>query len=168
MNSQNEQISSFKLLYIKLPYLQLQIKMTFHPTTILFNESFLEILYNFSSSYLKKTILLLFRQWEPVRSQREPSCQDCYLQYDTLRGKWGWILLRKFSETVPTHNKHIFVRAKRCAYYEKSAHLGKSVYFGKWRISHLRYSLYRKHSSIRIGLSVYNVRKKFLTYKNVF
>ena len=45
--------------------------------------------------------------------------------------------------TVPTHNKHIFVRLKkRCAYYgksayyEKSAYLGKSAYFGKWTISH--------------------------------
>ena len=45
---------------------------------------------------------------------------------------------------------------------------GKSVYFGKWRISHLRYNLYRIDSSIIIGLFVYNFRKKFSDSKNVF
>ena len=34
--------------------------------------------------------------------------------------------------------------------------LGKSAYFGKWKISHLRYSLYRIDSSIIIELFVYN------------
>ena len=52
---------------------------------------------------------------------------------------------------VPTHNKHIFVRSKKCAYYyyEKSAYLGKSAYFGKWRLSHLRYRQYRIDSKLR-------------------
>ena len=29
--------------------------------------------------------------------------------------------ISKYSNTVLTHNKHIFVRPKKCAYYEKSA-----------------------------------------------
>ena len=40
--------------------------------------------------------------------------------------------------------------------------LGTCAYFGKWRISHLGYSLYRTDSSIRIGLFVYNFRKKIV------
>ena len=44
---------------------------------------------------------------------------------------------------------------------------GKSAYFRKWRISNLRYSLYRIDSSIRIGLFVYNFPKKFSNLKNV-
>ena len=45
--------------------------------------------------------------------------------------------------------------------------LGKCAYFGKWRISHLRYSLYRIDSSIRIGLFVSNFPKFFSDLKNV-
>ena len=60
-------------------------------------------------------------------------------------------------EYVPTHNKHIFVRPKKGVLnMGKSAYLGKSAFFGKWRILHLRYRLYRIDSSIRIGLFVYN------------
>ena len=48
---------------------------------------------------------------------------------------------------------------------------GKCAYFGKSRISHFRYSLYgrlyRIDSSIRIGLFVYNFRKKSLN-KHIF
>ena len=36
----------------------------------------------------------------------------------------------------------------------------KSAYLGKWRISHLRYSLYRIDSRIRTALFVYYFRKK--------
>ena len=39
--------------------------------------------------------------------------------------------------------------------------LGKCAYFGKLRISQLRYSLYRIDCSIRIVLFVYNFRKNF-------
>ena len=42
----------------------------------------------------------------------------------------------RFLITLPTHNKHIFVRSKKGAFYGKSAYLGKSAYFEKWRISH--------------------------------
>ena len=45
--------------------------------------------------------------------------------------------------------------------------LGKCAYFGKWRISHHRYSLYRIDFSIRIGLFGYNLRKKISDLKNV-
>ena len=58
--------------------------------------------------------------------------------------------------TVPTHNKHIFVKPKRYAYYGKSAYLGKKCLFWKLIISHLRYSLSGLDSSTRIGLFVYN------------
>ena len=34
--------------------------------------------------------------------------------------------------TVPTLNKHIFVRPKMCAYYGKSAYLGKNSLF--WEV----------------------------------
>ena len=44
---------------------------------------------------------------------------------------------------------------------------GESAYFGKWRISHPRYSLYRIDPSIRIELFVYNFRKIFSDFKNV-
>ena len=44
--------------------------------------------------------------------------------------------------------------------------LGKYAYFGKWRISHLRYSFYGIDSSIGIGLFVYNFRKIFLTLES--
>ena len=64
--------------------------------------------------------------------------------------------------TVPSHNKHIFVRPKRCAYNEKCARCEK------WRISHLRYSLYSIDSSIRTGLFVYYFRKKIFCLKKGF
>ena len=44
---------------------------------------------------------------------------------------------------------------------------GKSAYFWKWRISHLRYGLYRLDSSIRIGIFLNNFRKNFFCLKNV-
>ena len=44
---------------------------------------------------------------------------------------------------------------------------GKIAYFGKWEISHLRYSLYGIDSSIRIGLFLYNFPKNFSDIKNV-
>ena len=34
--------------------------------------------------------------------------------------------------TLPTHNKHIFVRPKKCAYWGKSAYLGKECLF--WEV----------------------------------
>ena len=121
-------------MYIKLPYLQLQIKMTFHPTTILFHEYFLEILYNFSSSFMKKKQFCYFFANEGKTLERETSCQDCNLQYDTFRGKWGWILLQKVSETVPTHNKHIFVRPKKvCLLWENCLFGGKLLISGSRR-----------------------------------
>ena len=47
---------------------------------------------------------------------------------------------------------------------------GKSAYFAKLRISHLRYrsySLYRIDFSIRIGLFVFTFEKNFSDLKNV-
>ena len=62
--------------------------------------------------------------------------------------------------TVLTHNKHIFVRPKNCDYFWRSA------YFGKWRISYIRYSLlHHIEFSIRIGRFVYNFQKKNLTWQ---
>ena len=52
----------------------------------------------------------------------------------------------KIIKTELTHNKHIFLRSKRCAYY------GKSAYFGENYI-------------IRIKLFVYNFRKIFSDLK---
>ena len=37
--------------------------------------------------------------------------------------------ISKYFNTVPIHNKRIFVRPERCAYYEKSAYLGKKCLF---------------------------------------
>ena len=42
----------------------------------------------------------------------------------------------------------------------------KSAYSEKWRIPHIRESLYRIDSSIRIELFVYNFRKQFSNFKN--
>ena len=50
---------------------------------------------------------------------------------------------------------------------EKVLIWGRSAYFGKWRISHLRYSLNCIDSSIKIGLFVFNYRKNFSGLKNV-
>ena len=80
-----------------------------------------------------------------------------------------------------THNKHIFVMPKRCAYFGNFAYLEKkclfwemnlfgekvlilknelicrkSAYFRKCRISHLKSGLYRIGSSIRMELFAYN------------
>ena len=44
----------------------------------------------------------------------------------------------------------------------------KSAYLGKWRISNLRYSLYRKNSSIKNGLFVFIFRKKIFRLKKIF
>ena len=46
--------------------------------------------------------------------------------------------------------------------------LGKGAYYGKYRILHLRYSLYLIESCIRIGLFVYNFRKKIFWLKKCF
>ena len=36
--------------------------------------------------------------------------------------------ISKYFNTVLTHNKHIFVRPKKCAYYEKKAYFGKKCF----------------------------------------
>ena len=54
---------------------------------------------------------------------------------------------------------------KKVLIWGESAYLGEIAYFGKWEISHLRYSLYRIDSSIRIGLFVYNFSKNFSDIK---
>ena len=51
----------------------------------------------------------------------------------------------------------------KCVFFRNVLILEKCAYFGKWSISHLRYSLYRIDSSIRIGLLFMIFEKKILT-----
>ena len=45
--------------------------------------------------------------------------------------------------------------------------ISEKVLISGWRISHIRYSLYRIDSSIKIRLFVYNFQKNFSDLKNV-
>ena len=67
-----------------------------------------------------------------------------------------------------THLKHIFMRPKKCPYFGKWAYFREMCLFEKWKISHLRYSLYRIDSSIIIGIFVYDFRKKIFWLKKIF